>query len=158
MDQDTIESFTGGQFIFERVRSRIPASEDTFTSAMHPLPASATEQQREGLCLDDDPKGTDDHGPLNSRSIGKTPALCMLIKGMFTPTATPAFRPEQERKDTLSPIYDRLDTKKIWWLLELIPLRHRLQEGPSEYYWSYVSSLLPPLAKLVISALFVPIV
>ena len=59
MGRDTLESFTGGQFIIERVRSMMPASEDTVTSGMYPTPASAREQQSEGRCQGDDHKGTD---------------------------------------------------------------------------------------------------
>ncbi|KAI9463186.1 hypothetical protein BJY52DRAFT_1221680 [Lactarius psammicola] len=127
MDQDTLESFTSGQFIIERVRSPILASEDTLTSAMHPGPASVDEQQREGLRQDDDLKGTDtSQGSLNS--IEMTP-----------PTGALGFKPEQERKDALSPIYDQLDIWKAWWLPEIIPLRHRqqsLERTMHEHYWS----------------------
>jgi len=150
MDQDTLESFTGGQFIIERTRSMMLASKDTLTSAMHPGPASVTEQQREGLSQeDDDLKGTDiDQGSLNS--ISKASGLSITIKEMSPPTGALAFKPEQERKDALGPIYDQLDIWKAWWLPEIIPLRHRLQSlerTQHEHYWSYVSYLFTPLGE-----------
>ena len=135
MDQDTLESFTSRQFIIERVRSEMSASEDTLASVMHPG----------GLCQDDDLNGTDiDQGSLNS--VGKTSRLSIAIKEMSAPPGTVAFKPEQERKDALSPIYDQLDIWKVWWLPEFLPLRHRLQGlerslQPEEHYWSYVSYL-----------------
>ncbi|KAH9055196.1 hypothetical protein EDB87DRAFT_1688477 [Lactarius vividus] len=145
MDQDTLESFTGGHFIIERVRSQMLASEDTFTSATHPGPASATEQPRGEICQDDDLKGIDvDRGSLNS--IGKTSRLSITIKEVSPPAGALAFKPEQERKDALSPIYDQLDIWKAWWLPEILPLRHRLQSlerSLQEHYWSYVSYLYP---------------
>ncbi|KAH9041585.1 hypothetical protein EDB85DRAFT_1886281 [Lactarius pseudohatsudake] len=138
MDQDTLESFTGGHFIIERVRSQMLTSEDTFTSATHPGPASATEQPRGEICQDDDLKGIDiDQGPLNS--IGKTSGLSIRIKEVSPPTGALAFKPVQERKDALSPIYDQLNIWRAWWLPEIIPLRHRLQSlerSLRKHYWS----------------------
>ncbi|KAH9167852.1 hypothetical protein EDB89DRAFT_1995238 [Lactarius sanguifluus] len=138
MNQDTLESFTGGHFIIERVRSQMLASEDTFTSATHPGPASATEQPRGEICQDDGLKGIDiDQGPLNS--IGKTSGLSIRIKEVSPPTGSLAFKPEQERKDALSPIYDQLNIWRAWWLPEIIPLRHRVQSlerSPQGHYWS----------------------
>jgi len=62
---------------------------------------------------------------------------------MSAPTRTITFKPEQEQKDALSPIYDQLDIWKVWWLPELVPLRHRQQSlerskerSLPERYWS----------------------
>ena len=136
MDQDTLEAFTSGRFIVDRARSQTLASEDTFTSAG---PASAIEH-RGGLGQD---------GSLNS--IGKTPGPIIATKETSSPTTTSgalSFKPEQERKDAISPIYDQLDICKFWWLSELIPLRHKLQgveRSPQGHYWSCVSHPYPLL-------------
>ena len=40
---------------------------------------------------------------------------------------------ELDRKDALAPMYDKLTTKKTWWLLELLPVRHEHQEEDAEW-------------------------
>ena len=143
VDQDRLESSAGGQLITERVRSEILASEDALTSALDPVPAPVTGQQK-GLCRDDDFKGTDiDQGSFNSAD--KTSGLSIMTKEMSAPTGSVALEPKQERKDALSPIYDQLNIWKVWWFPEFLPLRHRLQSlerSLREHYWSYVSYLL----------------
>jgi hypothetical protein len=130
MNQDALESFTGGQFIIERVRSEMLASEDTLASVVH----------LGGLCQDDDLNDTDiDPGSLDS--VGKISGLSITIKEVSASTMTVAFKPgpEQERKDALCPIYDQLDIWKVWRLPEFLSIRHRLQSPdrslqPEEHY------------------------
>ncbi|KAH9480835.1 hypothetical protein JR316_0007437 [Psilocybe cubensis] len=48
---------------------------------------------------------------------------------------------EAELKDALAPIYDQLSLAWGWWILELLPLRHRTQESDdgswtSWFYWN----------------------
>jgi len=46
---------------------------------------------------------------------------------------------EEELADALSPMHDKLDNVKAWWILECLPLRHRRQyEGMDtpRHYWS----------------------
>ncbi|KAI9511887.1 hypothetical protein F5148DRAFT_1167136 [Russula earlei] len=47
-----------------------------------------------------------------------------------SPTASSTFRTEEdeELEDALSPIYDELQLSKAWWILEVLPLRHRAQK------------------------------
>jgi hypothetical protein len=66
---------------------------------------------------------------------------------MAATTGVSALETEQELKDALSPIYDQLKIWKIWWLPEVIPLRHRVHcledlKALRGHHWSYVISLL----------------
>ncbi|KAJ7206403.1 hypothetical protein GGX14DRAFT_367258 [Mycena pura] len=45
---------------------------------------------------------------------------------------------ELDRADALAPLYDQLRLRWFWWLLELIPLRHRYQRGDNAWM-SYVA-------------------
>jgi len=40
---------------------------------------------------------------------------------------------EHELLDALSPIYDQLSLKWTWWLLELIPMKHRFQQSNNKW-------------------------
>ncbi|KAI9444606.1 hypothetical protein H4582DRAFT_2108483 [Lactarius indigo] len=46
-----------------------------------------------------------------------------------SPTAAATFQTEEieEFADALSPVYDELKLSKTWWLLEVIPMQHRVQ-------------------------------
>jgi hypothetical protein len=48
----------------------------------------------------------------------------------------------EELADSISPIYDPLKLARGWWILEYLPMRHRVQRrqdtSPKRYYWSYV--------------------
>ncbi|KAI0688127.1 hypothetical protein BC835DRAFT_1408164 [Cytidiella melzeri] len=35
---------------------------------------------------------------------------------------------EEDLEDALSPVYDQLQRKKAWWVLEMLPVRHRVQK------------------------------
>ena len=39
---------------------------------------------------------------------------------------------EHEVRDALSPLYDQLALAPYWWVLEFVPIRHRLQGPPPE--------------------------
>ena len=58
-------------------------------------------------------------------------------------TATSTFKSEEEEEllDALCPIYDQLKLAKAWWILEILPLRHRMQNRHTmkwQPYWQYV--------------------
>jgi uncharacterized protein (DUF2235 family) len=58
-----------------------------------------------------------------------------------SPLAASTFQSEEDEElaDAISPIYDRLKLSKSWWILEVLPLRHRVQDRIDmtwKYYWS----------------------
>jgi hypothetical protein len=56
-----------------------------------------------------------------------------------TPTAASTFKSEEDEEllDALCPIYDQLKLAKAWWILEIIPLRHRVQNRHDMKWKSY---------------------
>jgi hypothetical protein len=40
---------------------------------------------------------------------------------------------EEELYDALSPVYDQLKIKWYWWILEVIPLKLRYQQGDNNW-------------------------
>ena len=42
---------------------------------------------------------------------------------------------KEDLKDALSPTYDQLSLRWLWWLIELLPLRHRDQKGSREDFF-----------------------
>jgi len=46
-----------------------------------------------------------------------------------SPTAASSFKTEEEEElaDALCPLFDKLKSSRAWWILEIIPLRHRRQ-------------------------------
>jgi len=64
------------------------------------------------------------------------------------PTAASTFKTEEDEElvDALCPIYDELQLSKVWWTLELIPLRHKMQTREDlswTSYWRYEFHLSP---------------
>lgn len=60
-----------------------------------------------------------------------------------SPLAASTFQSEEEEElaDAISPIYDELKLALGWWILEIFPLRHRVQNRRDlswNHYWSYV--------------------
>ena len=60
-----------------------------------------------------------------------------------SPIAACTFKSEdhEELLDALSPIYDQLKLSKPWWILEILPLRHLVQDRKEfswKPYWRYV--------------------
>jgi hypothetical protein len=60
-----------------------------------------------------------------------------------SPTSASNFKSEEEEEltDALSLMYDQLKLSKFWWLLEIIPLRHHVQNQTDlrwKPYWKYV--------------------
>jgi len=60
-----------------------------------------------------------------------------------SPTAATTFQAEEieELADALSPIYDELKISKTWWILEVLPMRHREQNRRNytwKHFWKYV--------------------
>ena len=67
----------------------------------------------------------------------------LVDEAQASPTAASSFKSEEaeELADALSPIYDQLKLSKPWWILEILPMRHREQNRKDyewEYYWKYV--------------------
>ncbi|KAI9430249.1 hypothetical protein BJY52DRAFT_1232453 [Lactarius psammicola] len=122
MDQKTLTSLPGGQFTVERARPQRLATDVTVVPSP-PHSAFSTEQENEWL-RQDFVKDTDIEGTLDSKAnVSELPTMS---KEMATMTGSSAFKTEHELKDALSPIYDQLKIWKIWWLPEVIPLRHRV--------------------------------
>ena len=140
IDQNTLATPSGGQFAVERVRPQRFATEDTVfpTSPRSALPTGQDNQ----WIRQDSIKGTDteEGSPDSKGNVSELPA----IKEMAAPTGGFAFKTDQELKDAVSPIHDQLKLCKIWWLPEVIPLRHRVH-GMEDlltlrgHHWSYVS-------------------
>jgi len=72
-----------------------------------------------------------------------------------SPTAASSFKTEEEEElaDALCPHFDQLKLSKSWWILEIMPMRHRKQSRHDASwvpYWLYVFSLawvpFPPLS------------
>ena len=60
-----------------------------------------------------------------------------------SPIAASTFKSEEDEElvDALCPIYDQLKLAKAWWILEILPFRHRAQNRKDlEWtpYWQYV--------------------
>jgi hypothetical protein len=60
-----------------------------------------------------------------------------------SPLAASTFQSEEEEElaDAISPIYDQLKLSLGWWILEIIPMRHHVQDRKDlewKPYWSYV--------------------
>jgi hypothetical protein len=67
----------------------------------------------------------------------------LVDQAQASPTAASSFRSEEaeELADALSPIYDQLKLSKPWWILEVLPTRHREQNRRNykwEHSWKYV--------------------
>jgi hypothetical protein len=148
MDQNTLASLSDGQFKVERARPQRFATEDTVVpispQSLFPFPI----KQDNGWLHEDSIKGTGtDIEKETPDSKGNAPEL-PTIKEMATKTGGSAFETEQELKDALSPIYDQLKIWKIWWLPEVIPLRHRVHclgdlKALRGHHWSYASHCFP---------------
>ena len=60
-----------------------------------------------------------------------------------SPIAASSFQAEEDEElaDAISPVYDQLKLSWAWWILEIIPLRHRVQDRKDmswKPYWMYV--------------------
>jgi hypothetical protein len=60
-----------------------------------------------------------------------------------SPIAACTFKSEEHEEllDALSPIYDQLEKVKAWWILEILPLRHLVQDRKElswKPFWQYV--------------------
>lgn len=45
------------------------------------------------------------------------------------PTTRMLTEEEEDLADAMSPVYDQLKIKKTWWILEVLPVRHRIQRA-----------------------------
>ncbi|KAG6820254.1 hypothetical protein H0H93_003262 [Arthromyces matolae] len=50
----------------------------------------------------------------------------------------------EDLKDAMSPLYDQLDIKLGWWLLEILPLNLRYQNGRNEWVNTFKSNMAHP--------------
>ena len=60
-----------------------------------------------------------------------------------SPIAACTFKSEEHEEllDALSPIFDQLELLKAWWILEILPLRHHMQDRKKLLWkpeWQYV--------------------
>jgi hypothetical protein len=60
-----------------------------------------------------------------------------------SPIAASTFQSEEDEElaDAISPIYDELKLARGWWILEILPMRHRVQNRKDTSwtpYWMYV--------------------
>jgi hypothetical protein len=60
-----------------------------------------------------------------------------------SPIAASSFQTEEDEElaDAISPVYDQLKLSWAWWILEIVPLRHRVQDRKDmtwKPYWMYV--------------------
>jgi uncharacterized protein (DUF2235 family) len=51
---------------------------------------------------------------------------------------------DEELEDVLSPVYDQLNIKKAWWILEIIPLKINYQVGDNDWAWRFRSNFARP--------------
>lgn len=56
---------------------------------------------------------------------------------------------EEELHDSRSPVYDQLNMKKVWWILEILPMQLRYQRGNKQWVnnFGYVGSISCTLLK-----------
>jgi hypothetical protein len=71
------------------------------------------------------------------------PQVTLNDQAQASPIAACTFKSEEHEEllDALSPLYDQLDLSKAWWILEILPLRHLVQDRKEfswEHYWRYV--------------------
>ena len=142
INQNTLTSLSEGRFTVERARLQRFATEDTVVPTSPPY-ASPTEKENAWLLQDSikDAASSEKRTPDFKSNASDLPT----INEMSASTGASAFETEQELKDALSPIYDQLKICKIWWLPEVIPLRHRVHgledlKSLRGHHWSYVSS------------------
>jgi hypothetical protein len=74
------------------------------------------------------------------------PTDAITDEAQAAPIAASTFKTEEDEElvDALCPIYDQLKLAKAWWILEILPLRHRAQNRKGfcwKPYWQYVLSL-----------------
>lgn len=48
---------------------------------------------------------------------------------------------EEDLADALSPIHDQLDVSRSWWILEILPMKQRIQQKDGAWKWQF--SLVP---------------
>ena len=75
-----------------------------------------------------------------------------------SPIAASTFQSEEEEElaDAISRIYDQLNWTTAWWILEILPLRHHVQDRKDlswKPYWSYVFFF--PVVPLLLFPLYV---
>ncbi|KAI0278629.1 hypothetical protein BGY98DRAFT_916781 [Russula aff. rugulosa BPL654] len=58
------------------------------------------------------------------------PQVTLNDQAQASPIAACTFKSEEHEEllDALSPLYDQLDLSKAWWILEILPLRHLVQD------------------------------
>jgi hypothetical protein len=44
---------------------------------------------------------------------------------------------EEDLKDALTPIYDQLQMRWAWWILEVLPMHFRVQNEAREWRWRW---------------------
>lgn len=44
---------------------------------------------------------------------------------------------EEDLADALSPMYDQLDLAWYWWILEVMPMRHKVQQADNRWVNEY---------------------
>ncbi|KAH8990234.1 hypothetical protein EDB92DRAFT_1865077 [Lactarius akahatsu] len=126
MDKNALTSLSGGQFIAERARPQRLATDVTVFSTSSPQSSAFPAGKESDWLRQDFTKDTDiERGTVGSKeNVSELPTMS---KEMAATEGSSAFMTEQELKDALSPIYDQLKICKIWWLPEVIPLRHRVR-------------------------------
>jgi len=67
-----------------------------------------------------------------------TTTTCSLMDEKNQASAKAPFQTEEEAEfaDSLAPIYDQLELKWYWWILELIPMKHRFQAKDNKWKWT----------------------
>ena len=59
------------------------------------------------------------------------------VEGVLEPgggeAAAAGMEEEEELRDTLSPVYDQLSIAPFWWILEVLPLKHKYQKGDASW-------------------------
>jgi hypothetical protein len=74
------------------------------------------------------------------RQLSCTALEHVVAQSTTTQPPNPKSEEELELEDALAPIYDQLSLKKVWWILELLPLRHRYQKGDDSWVSNYGSN------------------
>ncbi|KAI9439730.1 hypothetical protein H4582DRAFT_2075104 [Lactarius indigo] len=122
MDQNT--SLSGGQFTVARAHPQRLGTDVTAVASFQ-SPVSQAEKESDWLHQDLVKDADIERETVDSKdNVSELPTMS---KEMAATTGSSAFMTEQELKDALSPIYDQLKISKIWWLPEVIPLRHRVR-------------------------------
>ncbi|KAG6864127.1 hypothetical protein C0991_012247 [Blastosporella zonata] len=80
--------------------------------------------------------------PAHDQYIQPIPAKVAPPPPQSSEAAAPTISEEEhELRDAMSPVYDQLSLKWFWWILELLPIKQRFQQGDSTWKTQFRANL-----------------